>query len=133
MVDKKFHSLNKSLGITQYRPPKPASFMEKDATSENYLRDVALDLPLHRIRKVVDSTYFDENLQTAALLSEIAPEDSQLKSDLREIYGGKYLLEVWNNGDLLYHQPLKNNAYRTGGSATLAAGSLYLEYLGYLI
>ena len=35
-------------------------FMEKDATSEQYLESVVQDVPLHEIRKVVDSCYFDE-------------------------------------------------------------------------
>ena len=37
-----------------------------------------------------------------------------------------------SQGSGIVIQPLKNNAYRKGGSATLAAGSLYLGYLGYL-
>ena len=47
--------------------------MQKDATSEKYLDSVVQDVALDKIRKVVDSCYFDEELQFGAILSEIAP------------------------------------------------------------
>ena len=47
--------------------------LEKGATSEKYFESVVQDVPLHQIRKVVDSCYFDKEMKTAAILSEIAP------------------------------------------------------------
>ena len=84
--------------------------MEKDATSEQYLESVVQDVPLHEIRKVVDSCYFDEEQKNAAILSEIDPD--QKYDDLRKSYGGRYLFEVWRDGELLYQRALKQKIVR---------------------
>ena len=103
--------------------------LEKGATSEKYFESVVQDVPLHQIRKVVDSCYFDKEMKTAAILSEIAPtfgisdDVRQNLRQLRTLYGDvekkdgskteyRYLLEVWNEGELIYQEALKQKVVR---------------------
>ena len=76
--------------------------MMKDAQSDQFLNHVIQDVPLYKLKEVVRSCYFDENLRFCAIFTEI--KDNSLK----EKFGGNnYLLEVWSDGELLYQRPLK--------------------------
>ena len=73
-----------------------ADYMEKDATSDQFLNHLTQDVPLHLLKKVIKSCYFDENMRFCAIMSEVVDHS------LREHLGGQYLFEVWADGQLLY-------------------------------
>ena len=54
--------------------------MTKDATSDVFLERVTQNVPLNELKKVIKSCYFDENMNFAALVSEI------INDDLKKLY-----------------------------------------------
>ena len=78
--------------------------MRKDATSDNFLDQVSQNVNLGELKQVERSCYFDQNLNFAAIISQIRNEE------LKKKYGNNnYLLEVWSDGELLFQRPLKKN------------------------
>ena len=76
-------------------------FMKRDENSELYLDAVKKDAPLDQLFKVVQDCYQDQNLPICPLLVEV------IHKDLITLYGGKYLIQVWNNkGCMIYQRPL---------------------------
>ena len=76
--------------------------MLPEATSDDFLNHVTQNVPLRRLKMVVRTRYFDENLHFAAILSKIMDES------LREKFGDcNYLFEVWCEGELLFQRALK--------------------------
>ena len=72
------------------------SFMFRNATSDDFLDNIVQDVPLKDLKEVIQSCYFDENLQFCAVLSRIND------NDLKKMLQGNYLFELWFEGELLY-------------------------------
>ena len=84
--------------------------MDKDATSDQFLNHLTQDVPLHQLKKVIKSCYFDENMNFCGIMSEVVDHT------LREHLGGHYLFEVWADGNLLYQRPLTCKVRAWGAS-----------------
>lgn len=77
-----------------------AKYLSERARSYDFLNSVVSHAYLRKLKKVIGSTYYDENCKFGAILVEI--HDHRLI----EIYGGKFLFEVWANGVMIYQRPL---------------------------
>ena len=93
--------------------------MHPQASSEDFYKSVVKNVPLNKLYRVVRSSYFDEEAQHAPIVSEI------VDVELKEMLGGKFLLEAWFEDKLLYRKPLEKDV-RVLNSARPKNSLIYL-------
>ena len=78
--------------------------MHEDSKSDDFLESVKQSVPLNGCKRVLRSSYFDQNMPFAAIVTEI------MDPRLKELYdGNSFLLEAWTRGRLIFQRGFKKN------------------------
>ena len=70
-------------------------FMRSQQNSELFLKAVKKDAPTNMLFRVAMDCYQDQNLPMCPILIEV------IDKKLRKMYGGKYLIQVWNSQGIM--------------------------------
>ena len=80
--------------------------MHEDSKSDDFLESVKQSVRLDGCKRVLRSSYFDQNMPFAAIVTEI------MDPHLKELYdGNSFLLEAWNRGRLIFQRGFKKNLH----------------------
>ena len=71
-------------------------YLMSKPSSDSFLEHMRQDVPLNELKVIRQSCHFDANLNFCAIMCELNDEK------LRELYGGRYLMEIWSAGRLIF-------------------------------